>query len=83
MDSVAEFENRVCVASTSLRDNQTLEEQIMAQYQAVADAFRVSQRESRLLTELAKRRAEAAKAENGAAPKTSVMAQAGKAIEKK
>ncbi|MBN9458123.1 MAG: hypothetical protein J0I54_15935 [Bosea sp.] len=55
----------------------------MAQYQAVADAFRVSQRESRLLTELAKRRAEAAKAEKGAAPKPSVTAQAAKVIEKK
>lgn len=55
----------------------------MAQYQAVADAFRVSQRESRLLTELAKRRAEAAKAEKGAALKPSVTVQAGKVIEKK
>lgn len=55
----------------------------MGHYQAVADAFRVSQRESRLLTELAKRRAEAAKAERGAAPKSSVTAQAGKVIEKK
>jgi len=41
----------------------------MGHYQAIAEAFRMSEKENRLLTELARRRVAAAKAEKDAAEK--------------